>query len=173
MYLGNKMLHPGSSSTWYPPHFLQQFSHGGLNKVTSLSIKNTASRTFLEIKPWVPRIGKLTMCQWTAMKGERLSALSTVWRNLSMHVSATHTHKRFQPKYLQYSQLVCYCPIHLHLRHGAGSWPYPLLREGSIPCQFLQQSLPSTLENSIIVKWVGAWQLLFPRIAGSLLTLLV
>lgn len=92
---------------------------------------------------------------------------------LCMSAPHTHTHKRFQPKYLQYSQLVCYCPIHLHLRHGAGSWPYPLLREGSIPCQFLQQSLPSTLENSIIVKWVGAWQLLFPRIAGSLLTLLV
>ena len=46
----NKMLHLGSSS------LLGIHPTGVLNKVTSLSIKNTASRTFLEIKPWVPRV---------------------------------------------------------------------------------------------------------------------
>lgn len=159
---GNKMLHPASSSTWYPPHFLQQFSHGVLNKVTSLSIKNTASRTFLEIKPWVPRIGKLTMCHRTAMKAERLSPLTTVWRYLwsFMHVIATHTNVFNQNIYSIHSQYTVLL-IYIHLRHGAGSRPYPLLREGSIPCQFLQQSLPSTLENAFY------WLCMHPFVASS------
>ena len=184
------MLHPGSSSTWYPPHFLQQSLMAALIRWPLWASRTRPPGLSWRLSPGYLGLEKLTMCDWTAMKAERLSPLSSAWRYLwsFMHVSASRHTQAFSTKIFTVFtvSIRCYWSIHLDSRSKTWSWfsaiPssawrfHPMPIPSAKPPKHLGKCVLLAVHASLcsnIVEWVGAGQLLLPRIGGSLLTLLV